>query len=248
MRKTFLVLCIAVLALLGLSALPRITATADSDYAIGDLSKIAEELGVVPEETGKYSLTSILEALHASVENTNKQASDLGTTITKLSSSISSLQVEINNLKQRSMGVNSDQLNKLADWTEAQVNGLWDTCNSTNRLNVESRLQQIEGQLRDTSGGNADSRLRQMESRIQRIEWALQGVNPSGNDSRLQQIESMTCRIKSTASAARQWITQSSERSLSIMENPKSEWSDLSASACAHTILVSGSQHPIARV
>ena len=190
MKKTFLVLCIIALALLGLSALPRMTATADSDFAIGNLSKIAEELGVVPEETGKYSLASILEALYASVENTNEQASDLGTTITKLSSSISSLQVEVNNLKQRSMGVSSDQLNNLADWTEAQLNSLWDTCNSLNRLNVERRLLQIEGQLRDSSGGNADSRLRQIESRIQQIEWTLQGLNTGANDSRLRQIES----------------------------------------------------------
>ena len=196
MRKTFLVLCIAALALLGLSALPRITATADSDYAIGDLSKIAEELGVVPEETGKYSLTSILEALHASVENTNKQASDLGTTITKLSSSISSLQVEINNLKQRSMGVSSDQLNKRADWTEAQVNSLWDTCNSFNRLNVERRLLQIEGQSREHSGSNLDSRLQQIESRIQQIERSLQGRNSNSNDYRLQQIESRIQQIE----------------------------------------------------
>ena len=190
MRKTFLVLCIVALVLLGLSALPRMTATADSDFAIGNLSKIAEDLGVVPEETGKYSLASILEALYASVENTNKQVSDLGTTITKLSGSISSLQVEVNNLKQRSMGVSSDQLNNLADWTEAQLNSLWDTCNSLNRLNVERRLLQIEGQLRDSSGGNADSRLRQIEARIQQIEWTLQGLNTGANDSRLRQIES----------------------------------------------------------
>jgi len=190
MRKTFLVLCIVALALLGLSALPRMIATADSDFVIGDLSKIAADLGVAPEETGKYSLASILEALYASVENTNKQVSDLETTISKLSSSISSLQGEVNSLKQRSMGVSSDQLNKLADWTEAQLNNLWDTCNNFNRLNVEHRLLQIEGQLRDSSGGNADSRLRQIESRIQQIEWTLQGANRSVNDSRLRQIES----------------------------------------------------------
>jgi len=190
MRKTFLILCIVALALFGLSSLSRMTATADSDFAIGNLSKIAQDLGVAPEETGKYSLASILEALYASVENTNKQVSDLGTTVTKLSGSISSLQVEVNSLKQGSVGVSSDQLDKLSSWTEAELNRLWDTCNGFSRLNVEGRLLQIEGQLRDNSGGNADSRLRQMESRIQRIEWALQGVNSSGNDSRLRQIES----------------------------------------------------------
>ena len=187
MRKTFLVLCIAALALLGLSALPRITATADSDYAIGDLSKIAGELGVVPEETGKYSLTSILEALHASVENTNKQSSDLGTTITKLSSSISSLQVEVHSIRQEFVGVSSDQLNELADWTRGELNRLWD---KVNNRSVESRLQQIEAQLRDESGRNLDYRLSQMESRIQQIEWTLQGIKSSNsNDYHLQQIE-----------------------------------------------------------
>ncbi len=190
MRKTFLVLCIVALALLGFSALPRMTVTADSDFAIGNLSKIAEELGVEPEETGKYSLASILEALYASVETTNKQTSDLGTAITKLSSSISTLQVEINNLKQQSMGVSLDQLNKLADWTEAQVNSIWDTCNSFNRLNVERRLLQLESQLREHSGSYLDTRLQQIESRIQKIEWTLQGRNSNSNDYRLQQIES----------------------------------------------------------
>jgi len=169
MRKTFLVLCIVALALLGLSALPRTTATADSDFAIGNLSKIAEDLGVVPEETGKYSLASILEALYASVENTNtnKQVSDLGTTITKLSGSISSLQVEVNSIRQEAVGVSSDQLNKLADWTERELTRLWDELN----------------------GRNLDYQLSRMESRIQQIEWTLQGVNSNRNDYRLQQIE-----------------------------------------------------------
>jgi peptidoglycan hydrolase CwlO-like protein len=187
MKKTFLVLCIIALALLGLSALLRMTATADSDFAIGNLSKIAEELGVVPEEAGKYSLASILEALYASIENANKQASDLETTITKLSSSISSLQVEVHSIRQEAVGVNSDRLNEFISWTERELNNLWGKLNS---FNVESRLQQIEGQLRDQSGRNLDYRLSQMESRIQQIEWTLQGIQSSNsNDYRLQQIE-----------------------------------------------------------
>jgi len=167
MRKTFLVLCIVALALLELSALPRMTATADSEFAIGNLSKIAEDLGVLPEETGKYSLASILEALYASVENTNKQVSDLGTTITKLSGSISSLQVEVHNIRQEAVEVSSGQLNELADWTERELTRLWDELN----------------------GRNLDYQLSRMESRIQQIEWTLQGVNSNRNDYRLQQIE-----------------------------------------------------------
>jgi len=190
MRKTFLVLCIVALALLGLSALPRMTATADSDFAIGNLSKLAEDLGVLPEETGKYSLASILEALYASIENTNKQVSDLGTTITKLSGSISSLQVEVHSIRQEAVGVSADQLDELADWTEHELNRLWDNWNSLDNMNIESRLWQIENQLRENSGSNLDSRLRQMESSIQQIEWTLQGVNLAGNDSRLRQMES----------------------------------------------------------
>jgi chromosome segregation ATPase len=149
------------------------TATADSEFAIGNLSKIAEDLGVLPEETGKYSLASILEALYASVENTNKQVSDLGTTITKLSGSISSLQVEVHNIRQEAVGVSSGQLNELADWTERELNRLWDNWNRSDNRNIESRLWQIENQLREDSGSNLDSRLRQMESRIQQIEWKL---------------------------------------------------------------------------
>jgi|AntAceMinimDraft_16_1070373.scaffolds.fasta_scaffold70102_2 archaellum component FlaC len=187
MRKTFLVLCIVALALFGLSSLSRMTATADSDFAIGNLSKIAQGLGVAPEETGKYSLASILEALYASVEDTNKQVSDLGTKTTQLSSSISSLQVEVNNLKQGSVGVSSDQLNELADSTEQELNRLWANWNSVDNTNIESRLQQLENHLR--SGSYLDSQLQQMESRIQQIERTLQGISSTGNDYRLQQIE-----------------------------------------------------------
>lgn len=190
MRKTFLVLCIVALILLGLNAVPGGTATADSDFAIGNLSNIAKELGVTPGENGKYNLVSILEALYASVENTNKQVSDLETRITKLGDFISSLQVEVSNIRQAPTQVTSDQLNKLAEWTERELNRLWDNWNDLDNLNIESRLRQIENQLRQNSGSSLDTRLRQMESRIQRIEWTLQESNTDANDSRLRQIES----------------------------------------------------------
>jgi len=187
MKKTFLVLCIVAVALLGLSALPRRTATADSEFAIGDLSKLAEDLGVVPEDTGRYSLTNILEALYIKFENANKQVSDLESTTTKINNTLSNLQVEVHSIRQGAVGVSSDQLNELADWTERELNRLWDKLNSRN---IESRLQQIEGQLRDQSGRNLDYRLSQMELRIQQIEWTLQVIKSSNsNDYRLQQIE-----------------------------------------------------------
>jgi hypothetical protein len=137
MRKTFLVLCIVALALLGLSTLPRMTATGDSDFAIGNLSKIAEELGVVPEEDGKYSLASILEAFYVrsekmdqlislvvldSIESTEKQISDLETTITQLRL-----------IGGGPAGVSSDRLNELANWTEHELDRLWDNWNRLDR-------------------------------------------------------------------------------------------------------------------
>jgi peptidoglycan hydrolase CwlO-like protein len=184
MRKTFLVLCIVALVLLGLNVPSRRTATADSDFAVGDLSKIAEQLGVVPEETGKYSLASILEALYASVESTNKQASGLGTTITELSSSISSLRLQVRIIRQEALGVSLDQLNELADWTESELNRLWGS------------LQRIENEFGGHSGSYLESRLQWLESSIRQIERALQGINTTGNDYRLRQIESSIQQIE----------------------------------------------------
>ena len=149
MRKTFLVLCIVALALLGLSTLPRMTATGDSDFAIGNLSKIAEELGVVPEEDGKYSLASILEALYASVESTNKRVSDLGTTTGYF---ISSLRSEMRSIKQ-------EPLNNM---------------NIESRfMNTESRLRQLENEVRPGGGSYLESRIQWLESSMRQTEREL---------------------------------------------------------------------------
>jgi len=184
MRKIFLVFCIVALALLGFSTPLRMTATADSEFTIGNLSKVAKDLGVLPEETGKYSLADILEALYASVENANKQISDIRTTITKLSTSISSLQLEVHNIRQRALGVSSDQLNELADWTEHELNKLWDNWNRLNNENIESRLQRIEWTLQGLNAGANDSRLQQIESSIQQMQWTLNDLQNQINNLR----------------------------------------------------------------
>ncbi|MCK4393106.1 hypothetical protein KAX17_09395 [Candidatus Bipolaricaulota bacterium] len=189
MKKAFLVLFIVGVGLLGLNMLPGRTATADSELVSGDLSKLAKDLGVVPEDTGRYSLADILEAFYVQVENTNTQVSALQSTVTKIGDTVSNLQAEVHTIRQGAVGVSLDQLNELASWTEREVTKLWNNWNRLDNLNIERRLQQIEGELRDQSGRNLDYRLSRMESRIQQIEWTLQGINSNSNDYRLQQIE-----------------------------------------------------------
>lgn len=183
MKKAFLVLCIVAVGLLGLNMLPGRTATADSEFVIGDLSKLAQDLEIVPEDNGGYSLADILEAFYTKVENANKQISALESTVTEINNILSNLQVEVHNIRQGAVGVSVDQLNNLGDWTEGELHKLWDKLNSSN---VESRLQRIEGALRSQSGGNFDSRLYDIERHLQQIEYKLQQNN---NDYRLQQIE-----------------------------------------------------------
>ena len=189
MKKAFLVLCIVGVGLLVLNMLPGRTATADSELVSGDLSKLAKDLGVVPEDTGRYSLADILEAFYVQVENTNTQVSTLQATVTKIGDTVSNPQAEVHTIRQGAVGVSLDQLNELANWTEREVTRLSNNWNGVGDTGIERRLRQIEGQLRDQSGRNLDYQLSQMGSRIQQLEWALQGINSNSNDYRLQQIE-----------------------------------------------------------
>jgi len=158
MRKTFLVLCIVALALLGLNMLPERTATADSDFVIGDLSKIAEKLRVVPEEDGKYSLASILEALHAGVVSAYSRAVILEI---DTSNSVSELKAEMSSIKQGAVGVSTTQLNDLTDWTERELNRLW------------SNLRQLENDVRPGGGSYLESRIQWLESSMRQTEREL---------------------------------------------------------------------------
>jgi len=170
MKKAFLVLCIVGIVLLGLTMLPGRIATADSELVSGDLSKLAKDLGIVPEDTGRYSLADILEAFYVQVQNTNTQVSILQLTVTEIGDTVSNLQTEVHTIRQGAVGVSLDQLNELANWTEREVTKLWNNWNRLDNVSIERRLQQ-------------------MESRIQQIEWTLQGINANSNDYRLQQIE-----------------------------------------------------------
>lgn len=187
MKKVFLIGCIVAIAVLGLGTLPQRTATADSEFVIGDLSKLAQELEIVPEDNGRYTLADILEAFYAKIENNNKRLAVLESKASEMSSTLYNLQIEVRNIRQEDSGISSDQLNDLAEWTEDELNKVW---NYLNGRNIENRLLRIERQLQDSSGHNLDYQLSQMDSRILQIEWTLQEIKSSAsNDYRLDQIE-----------------------------------------------------------
>jgi chromosome segregation ATPase len=169
MRKTFLVLCIVALALLGLNMLPERTATADSDFAIGNLSKIAEKLGVEPDEAGKYNLASILEAFYDDHRHTRSVFSQA---ILSIESRVGQLENEV---PSGSGSYNNTNI-------ESRLRQLENEVRSASGSNLDFRLRQIEDQLRNSSGRDLDYQLRQMESRIQQIEWELDNLQNQINN------------------------------------------------------------------
>lgn len=120
MKKVFVILCIVVVGLLGLNMLPERAATADSEFMIGDLSKLAQQLNVEPGDDGKYTLASILEALWGSLEakvhnlDTKLSYRVSHSTGSELSGRIDSLQ---------------DWAWEHVDWANRELNRLWDAIN-----------------------------------------------------------------------------------------------------------------------
>lgn len=155
MKKVFVILCIVVVGLLGLNMLPERAATADSEFVIGDLSKLTELLNVEPEADGRYSLVSVLEGLYSKIEDVDKRVSVLGLTISDLQTKLSYL----------GSGTTADsRVDSLTDWTEHELNKLWNELNELARW-AENRLRAIEY----GSGSILDSRLQWLENRVERI-------------------------------------------------------------------------------
>jgi chromosome segregation ATPase len=192
MRKTFLVLCIVALALLGLNMLPERTATADSSLAIGNLSTIAEELGVEPDEAGKYNLASILEAFYDDHRTTRSLFSrfllSMDSRVTQLENEAPSGSGSYNNtnLESRVRQLENEVRSGSGSYNntnlESRVQQLENEVRAASGSNLDFRLRQIEDQLRNSSGRDLDYQLRQMESRIQQIEWALNNLQNQINN------------------------------------------------------------------
>lgn len=206
MKKVFVVLCIVVVGLLGLNMLPERAATADSEFMIGDLSKLAQQLNVEPGDDGKYTLASILESLCLKIDEVDERLSTLesavATTTKDINTHISNLETKIANGSSFStwseLQSRVDALETWATdmkWTEEEligkVNELIDWANNLRWTNtdaqwikdrlgwVENRLEQIERDLSTTLGVD-------LSYRLQQLEWELNSLRNDLNNLRWQ--------------------------------------------------------------